>query len=59
MPKIALKTPTVPNYILEEDGDRKFSLSELTDEELNDLVELWKQALFNRKKELLSFREGD
>ena len=59
--KLKLKTPSVPNYILFEmpigqrqDGfqeNPKVRVGDLTDEQLEEIAEEWKHALFKKAKE--------
>ena len=55
-PLIELKIPQVPNYIMHfGKGETKYSIADLTDDELDSVAEEWKLNLKNRAHEI---REG-
>ena len=46
-----VKVPKVPNFILEHEGESKWSLAEFTDAQLKQLAQCWTTNLLNRASE--------
>ena len=47
---IHVRLPTIPNFIMDSNGNVKISIYDLTEKQATDIAEQWKQAFIAKSK---------